>query len=115
MANSFTYQDKTYKVGDMIDIDYRIKEGDKERIQTFKGILLRVKGDSLNTRMISVRKISNSGIGVERIIPLSSPYIAKIALIKKSNYQKSKLYFLRDLSDQELRTKLYQVKTKKKK
>lgn len=111
MANSFTYTDNTYKVGDMIDVDYKIKEGDKERLQTFKGILLKIKGDSLDNRMITVRKISDSGIGVERIIPLASPYIAKISLVKKSSYQKAKLYFLRNLSDQELRTKLYHVKT----
>ncbi|MBI3366778.1 50S ribosomal protein L19 [Candidatus Roizmanbacteria bacterium] len=111
MSNSFNYQDASYKVGDMIDIDYQIKEGDKERLQTFKGILLKIKGDSLENRMITVRKISNSGIGVERIIPLKSPYIARISLVKKSRYQKAKLYFLRNLSDQELRTKLYQIKT----
>ncbi len=111
MANSFTYSDGTYKVGDMIDIDYKIKEGDKERLQSFKGILLKIKGDSSDTRMITVRKMSNSGIGIERIIPLKSPYIAKISLVRKSSYQKAKLYFLRNLSDQELRTKLYQVKT----
>ena len=88
MANSFVYNEHTYKVGDMIDIDYKIKEGDKERIQVFKGILLKIKGSSPATKMITLRKISNSGVGVERIIPLFSPYIAKISLIKKSNYQK---------------------------
>lgn len=114
MANSFSYKDKTYKVGDTIDIDYKIKEGDKERIQSFKGILLKIKGNTPVTKMITVRKMSNAGIGVERIIPLSSPNIANVSLVKKSNYQKAKLYFLRNLSDQELRTKLYQVKTKHK-
>lgn len=113
MSNSFTYKDKIYKVGDMIDINYKIKEVDKERIQSFKGILLKIKGSTPVTRMITVRKMGNAGIGVERIIPLSSPYIASVSLIKKSNYQKAKLYFLRNLSDQELRTKLYQVKSKK--
>ncbi len=114
MANSFNYQDVSYKVGDMINIDYKIKEGEKERLQAFKGILLKIKGDTTASRMITVRKISNSGVGVERIMPLYSPYIAKISLIKKSNYQKAKLYFLRNLSDQELRTTLYQIKTVRK-
>lgn len=113
MANSFNYKDKTYKVGDTIDIDYKIKEGDKERIQSFTGILLKIKGNTPVNKMITVRKMSNSGIGVERIIPLSSPYISNVSLIKKSNYQKAKLYFLRGLSDQELRSKLYKVKSKK--
>jgi large subunit ribosomal protein L19 len=112
MANSFIYNETTYRVGDTIDIDYKIKEGDKERIQSFKGILLRVKGNSQPNRMITVRKMSNAGIGVERIIPLASPYIAKISLTKKSSYRKAKLTFLRNLSDQELRTKLYKAKSK---
>lgn len=112
MANSFTYNKITAKVGDTIDIDYKIKEGDKERIQLFKGILTKIRGDSLATRSITVRKISNSGIGVEKVIPLSSPYIGKISVSKKSSYQKAKLYFLPGLSDQELRSKLYQVKNK---
>lgn len=115
MANSFTYREKLYKVGDTIDIDYKIKEGEKERIQSFKGILLKIKGNTADNKMVTVRKISNSGIGVERIIPISSPYISNVSLVKRSTYQKAKLYFLRNLSDQELRTKLYHVKTKKKK
>lgn len=113
MANSFNYKDNTYKVGDTIDIGYKIKEGEKERIQSFKGILLKIKGNTPVNKMITVRKMSNSGIGVERIIPLFSPYISSVSLIKKSNYQKAKLYFLRGLSNQELRSKLYKVKTKR--
>lgn len=113
MANSFNYKDNTYKVGDTIDIGYKIKEGEKERIQSFKGILLKIKGNTPINKMITVRKMSNAGIGVERIIPLSSPYISTVSLVKKSNYRKAKLYFLRGLSDQELRSKLYKVKTKK--
>lgn len=113
MANSFIFNDKTYKVGDMIDVDYKIKEADKERLQKFKGILIKIKGANNENRMITVRKMSNSGIGVERIIPISSPYIAGIKLVRKSNYQKAKLYFVRNLSDQELRTRLYQTKIRK--
>ncbi|MDO8609954.1 MAG: 50S ribosomal protein L19 [bacterium] len=110
MANSFKFQEKSFMVGDTIDIDYKIKEGEKERIQVFKGIIIKIKGDSLATRMITVRKMSSSGVGIERIIPLSSPNLAKITLIKKSNYQKAKLYFLQGLSDQEMRSKLYRSK-----
>lgn len=110
MSNSFIYKDNQYKIGDTIEIDYKIKEGEKERVQQFKGILVKYKGDTPAVKMITVRKMSKSGIGIERIIPLNSPYIASMKLVKKSNYQKSKLYFIRGLSDQELRTKLYQVK-----
>ena len=112
MSNSFSLKEIQYKVGDTIEISYKIKEGEKERIQLFKGIILKIRGNSQAERMITVRKITKSGIGVERIIPLSSPYIANMKLVKKSSYNKAKLYFIRNLSEQEIRTKLYQVKQK---
>jgi len=112
MANSFLYKETKYKVGDTVSIDYKLKEGDKERIQIFKGIITKVRGDSEANRMFTVRKISKDGIGVEKVIPLSSPYIAKMELVKKSSYQKAKLYFIKNLTEQEVRTKLYQVKKK---
>lgn len=115
MANSLSYKDKTFKVGDTLSVHYKIKEGDKERIQIFKGILIKVKGDSLQTRMFTVRRIAKSGSGVERILPLNSPYIADIVLLKKSSYTKAKAYFLKNLSEQELRNKLYKTKSTKKK
>lgn len=111
MANLIKYNEKTFAIGDTISVDYRIKEADnKERIQTFTGILLKVKGHDDANRMITVRKMSHDGIGIVRIIPLISPFIAKIKLVKKSNYRKSKLYFVRELSDQKLRNKLYSKK-----
>jgi len=110
MANSLTYKDKTFRVGDTISIHYKIKEGDKERVQIFKGILIQIKGDTPETRMFTVRKITKSGIGVERIIPLFSPYIGDILSIKKSSYKKAKAYFIRGLSKQEIRSKLYHGK-----
>jgi len=110
MANSYTFGEKQYRVGDMVAVNYKIKEGDKERLQLFKGILLKIKGDSAANRMITLRKITRSGIGVERIIPLSSPYIENMQLVKKSSYRKSKLYFVRNLSDQILKSKIYKSK-----
>lgn len=110
MANSFKYQDKSYNVSDTLDIVYRIKEGEKERQQKFTGMLLQVRGKDEATRMITVRKITRSGIGVERIIPLSSPFIASISLAKKGNYVKAKAFFVRGLSDQQLRRKIYRHK-----
>ncbi|EKE13645.1 MAG: 50S ribosomal protein L19 [uncultured bacterium] len=112
MANSFFYKDTQYKVGDTVSIDYKLKEGDKERIQIFKGIITKVKGDSEANRMFTIRKMSKTGTGVEKIIPLLSPYIAKMELVKKSSYQKAKLYFIKNLTEQEVRTKLYHVKKK---
>lgn len=110
MANAVQYKDKTVSIGDTITVDYKIKEGTKERIQEFKGIVINIKGMTPETRMITVRKVSKTGIGVERIIPLASPYISEISADRKSDYKKAKLYFIRDLSDKNLRNKLYSQK-----
>lgn len=108
MANAISYKDKTISIGDTIAIDYRIKEGEnKERIQQFAGILIKIKGMDDATRMITVRKMSKSGVGVERIIPLSSPFISDIHIQKVSHYNRAKLYFIRALSNKNLRRKLY--------
>lgn len=107
MANQLIYKNKKFNIGDTISLHYKIKEGDKERIQIFKGILIKVRGNSPETKTFTIRKISKSGIGVERIIPLSSPYIEDILLIKKTSYKRSKAYFIRNLSDKNLRKKLY--------
>lgn len=116
MANSVTYKDKLFRTGDTITVNYKFKEGDKERIQPFKGILIKIRGSSDANRMLTVRKISRAGIGVERIFPLASPNIAKITLVKNATYNsKSKLYFIRDLSDSQLRNKLYRKKNDSKK
>ena len=98
-------------VGDTIEIDYKFKEADgKERVQKFLGILLKIRGSDDNSRMITVRKVSKTGIGVERVIPLMSPNVSGIRLDKKSNFNKAKLYFVRGLSGQNLRRKLYKQK-----
>ena len=106
MANSFTYKEKTIKVGSTIGVAYKFKEGDKERKQIFKGILMKIKGSTPQTKMITVRKISRSGIGVERIIPLISPFLEDISLLKKANPRRAKLYFIRNLSEQQVKAKL---------
>jgi len=113
MANSFYYKEKKFQVGDTISLSYKIKEGDKERVQIFKGILIKVKGSTNETRMITVRKLSNSGIGVERIIPLVSPFLLDIKLMKKTTFKKAKAYFIRDFSESEIRKRLYKQKSKK--
>jgi large subunit ribosomal protein L19 len=85
VANSIKYKDKILWIGDTVSLHYKIKEAEKMRTQIFKGILIKIKGNSEVNRMITVRKISHSGIGVERIVPLSSPNISDIKLIKKGN------------------------------
>lgn len=111
MANAIQYKDMSLTIGDTIAVDYRIKESDdKERIQQFSGILLKIRGGSEVNRMITVRKTSKSGIGVERIFPLASPLISAISIEKKSDFNKARAYFVRDLSNKKTRQKLYSNK-----
>ncbi len=114
MANSIKIKELDIAVGDTITVNYRIKEGEKERQQLFQGILIKITGSTPENKSITVRKISNSGIGVEKVIPVMSPFIADIKLDKKSNYTKSKLYFVRELSGQQLRYRLYRQQKAKK-
>lgn len=110
MANSFKFQEKDFRVGDSVDVIYKIKEGTKERQQRYSGIIIKVKGPDLANRMITVRRKSRSGVGVERIIPLSSPFLADIKVTKKGMATRAKLNFIRKLSDQEIRRKIYRQK-----
>lgn len=83
-----------FKAGDTITVSYKIKEGDKERIQQFNGVVIQRKNEAA-TSSFTVRKISN-GIGVERIFPLASPFIDKIEVNKVGVVRRAKLFYLRD-------------------
>ncbi len=80
--------------GDTINVHYRVKEGEKERIQQYEGVVISSKGSGAGRSFI-VRKISNS-VGVERIFPYASPYIAKIEVRKRGRVRRAKLYYLRE-------------------
>lgn len=92
------------KSGDIIKVHRKIKEGDKERIQIFQGIIIAVKGKQSSSPMITVRKVSN-GVGVELVIPIYSPDVDKIELVKRASVRRSKLYYLRDKSAKSMRLK----------
>ena len=92
-----------FKAGDTIVVHYKVKEGDKQRIQLFEGVVIRVSGGSV-AKTFTVRKIS-SGIGVERIIPVNSPMIEKIEVKRVGKVRRSKLYYLRGLSGKKARIK----------
>lgn len=92
-----------FRPGDNIAVDYKIIEGDKERIQTFRGDVIKIAGEGLN-KTFTVRKISN-GVGVERIFPYASPSISTITLLKKGKVRRAKLYYLRGLVGKKARIK----------
>ncbi len=81
------------KIGDTVKVHVRIKEGNKERIQIYEGLVIRKKGGS-NRATFTVRKISY-GIGVERIFPLHSPFISKVETVREGKVRRAKLYYIR--------------------
>ena len=93
-----------FKAGDTVTVTYRIKEGDKERLQKFRGVIIQIKGASPATRTFTIRKISN-GIGVERIFPFQSPFIESIEVNKVGHVRRARIFYLRALSGKKARIK----------
>ena len=92
-----------FGAGDTITVYYKIREGNKERIQFFKGEVIQRRGSGA-TETFTIRKIS-SGIGVERIFPINSPLINKIELHKKGKVRRSRIFYLRNLTGKSARIK----------
>jgi large subunit ribosomal protein L19 len=92
-----------FNAGDTISVHLKVVEGDKERIQVFTGVCIKIKGGGIN-KTFTVRKISN-GVGVERIFPLHSPRIDKIKVEKVGHVRRAKLYYLRKLQGKAARIK----------
>jgi large subunit ribosomal protein L19 len=90
-----------FKAGDTITVSYKIKEGDKERIQQFTGVVIQRKNEKA-TATFTVRKISN-GVGVERIFPLASPFVESIEVNKVGIVRRAKLFYLRELTGKKAR------------
>ncbi|MGB9742024.1 MAG: 50S ribosomal protein L19 [candidate division WOR-3 bacterium] len=85
--------------GDLVDVHLRIREGDKERIQVFRGYVIAVRGSGAG-RTFTVRRVSQ-GIGIERIFPVEAPVIARIDIRRKSRVRRAKLYYLRQKTGRE--------------
>ena len=83
-----------FRVGDTINVGIKIKEGNKERVQAFEGIVMAIKGSGIS-KTFTVRKISG-GVGVERTIPMNSPIIDSIKVVRKGKVRRAKLTFLKD-------------------
>ncbi len=82
--------------GDTVKLYLRVREGNRERTQVFQGIVIGIRGSGLS-RTITVRRIASGGIGVERIVPLHSPVLQKIEVVRKGKVRKAKLYYLRNI------------------
>ncbi len=92
-----------FKSGDTVTVAYRIKEGNKERIQQYRGVVIKIAGHA-EKRRFTVRKMSEN-IGVERIFPLDSPFIDSITVNKVGKVRRAKLYYLRKLTGKKARIK----------
>lgn len=93
-----------FKAGDTITVTFKIQEGDKSRLQKFKGVVIQIKGATPATRTFTIRKVSN-GVGVERIIPFQSPAIDSIEVNKVGKVRRARIFYLRNLSGKKARIK----------
>ena len=82
-----------FRTGDTVRVNWKVKEGEKERIQVYQGVVIGIKGGGIRTSF-TVRKLSN-GVGVERVFPLHSPSIDKLEVVRSGKVRRAKLYFLR--------------------
>lgn len=106
IAEEAFLQNKEYpnfKSGDTITVTYKIKEGNKERLQNFRGVVLQRRGTG-TTQTFTVRKISD-GIGVERIFPYYSPFIDGIEINKYGKVRRARIFYLRALTGKKARIK----------
>jgi large subunit ribosomal protein L19 len=92
-----------FKPGDTVNVHVKIKEGEKERIQVFKGVVIRKRKGTTNATF-TVRKISY-GVGVERIFPMHSPNLGRIEVVSRGRVRRSRLYYLRKLRGKSARIK----------
>ena len=90
-----------FKVGDTVAVHVKVREGDKERIQVFQGLVIRRRGAGVG-ETFTVRKIS-SGVGVERVFPVQSPLVTKVEIKSRGYVRRARLYYLRDLSGKKAR------------
>ncbi len=93
----------SFNIGDTVRVMYKVKEGDKERIQAYEGVVIAKKGSSIR-ETFTVRRVS-FGIGVERTFPLHSPRIDNIIVVRKGKVRRAKIYYIRNLSGKAAKVK----------
>jgi len=96
-------QHPKFKAGDTVTVHYNIKEGEKERVQQYQGVVIQRKGNG-PTESFTVRKMSNN-VGVERIFPVNSPFISKIEVNKEGVVRRARVFYLRGLTGKAARIK----------
>ncbi|MBO4605791.1 MAG: 50S ribosomal protein L19 [Bacteroidales bacterium] len=101
-AQNKTEKYPQFKAGDTITVTYKIKEGDKFRLQNFRGQVIQISGATPFTRTFTVRKVTG-GVGVERIFPYESPFIENIELNKVGHVRRARIFYLRKLSGKKAR------------
>ncbi len=97
-----------FQSGDVVKVHLKIKEGAKERVQVFQGLIIAIKGKQSSSPTITVRKVSN-GVGVEMIVPILSKNVEKIELMKRAKVRRAKLYYVRGLTAKQSRMKYKDV------
>jgi len=93
-----------FGAGDTVTVFYKIKEGDKERTQFFKGVVLQRRGAGI-TETFTIRKIGANSVGVERIFPVNSPILEKIEVNKRGMVRRARIFYLRALTGKKARIK----------
>ena len=113
MALKAKHKNNQFGVGDLIRVSQRIKEGKKERLQAFEGMVIGIKGRG-NQKTFTVRRIGAQQIGIEKIYPLNLPTIEKIEVVKRgtSGIRRAKLYYTRDKSKKEIDRIYLKTRTK---
>ncbi len=92
-----------FNIGDTVKVSVKVKEGDKERIQAYEGVVIAKKGSGIR-ETFTVRRVS-FGIGVERTFPMHSPKIEKVVVTRKGKVRRAKIYYIRDLSGKAAKVK----------
>jgi large subunit ribosomal protein L19 len=93
-----------FNAGDTVNVHVKIKEGNKERIQNFQGVVIQRRNVNTNGESFTVRKVSG-GVGVERIFPVLSPSVEKIELVRKGSVRRARLFYIRDKKGKAARIK----------
>ena len=93
----------SFNIGDTVRVMVKVKEGDKERIQAYEGVVIARRGKGIR-ETFTVRRVS-FGIGVERTFPINSPRIDKIIVVRKGKVRRAKIYYIRDLSGKAAKVK----------